>query len=222
MSDFGISLDTVKGFLGYSTGSPTDTSRDVILQLWLDSAVGYLKLSTGRNLEKALYRDTFSYLPPHLYLQEFPVSGIQAVNIGNSALILDTDYQAFFSSGRVEFNNCRPYTIGHAWSSSFQRLSFDYVGGYDTLPPVMVMAVMVGIQAAERAQIQTATYGGVVKQITVVDVGSTAFSVRQNYSSAAMQQAMNEHLVDYIANTPGLGTPLLHECERIGDAPGSP
>lgn len=222
MATFGLTLDLVKAFLGYSTGSPNDAGRDMILQLWLNAAIAYIQQATGRNLELATYRDTFSYRPKTLYLQEYPITNLISITHGTSVLAVDTDFQVFAATGRVEFKNMWATPIRSYWMHGYDDLKIDYVGGYTALPDVMVMAALVGIQAAEQAHVQMTTYGGAVKQITVVDVGTTAFQTKQNATSAALQNAINDHLADFISNIPVMGTPLLHETERIGDAPGSP
>lgn len=221
MSTFGLTLDTVKAFLGYDIGSPSNTSRDVILQLWLDSAVEIAKKLTGRNLEYGWYRDTFGYRREGMYLQEFPIASMISVTVGNSVLTPDTDYQVFLATGRIEFK--------HHWHCGREPrhmgahpLVIEYVGGYTVLPAIVQMAILAGIQAAEQAHVQATTYGGTVKQLTVVDVGTTAFLTRKDWTSAALSQTMNEQLTDFLSNIPVLGAHLLQESEYLGEAPGSP
>ena len=223
----GISLDTIKAFLGYPGGSPSDTSRDVLLQLWLDASIDAIKTYTGRSLELAVYRDTFGYLPEHTYLREYPIIETLEVSIGGSVLNPDTDYKVFADSGRLQFPHRHRFfdNRGFGIGGSHNRLVIDYYGGYTVLPPVMQMAVLVGIQAADAANRQMAVQGGMVKQMTVIDVGAVTYLTRANYTSAALQQAINEHLAEYLGATGAIyaiGAPALNETERLADMPGSP
>lgn len=222
---FGIELDTVKAYLGYSTGSPTDTSRDALLEIYLNSAISLLQRLTGRSLERALYRDTFDFHPQHTYLREAPVASVVSVSRGSTVYTDLTDYQVFAETGRLQFKG---YTFQRSprWNCysgmGSDYLVVDYVGGYATLPANMLMALLAGVQAAEVYGKQFNTAGGIVKQLTVVDVGTTIYATKTNATTAAMQESMAQHLTDFVSDGGGLGDYLLHETERIGDAPGSP
>lgn len=231
--DPGFTLDDVKQYLGYPTGSPSDTSRDFMLQLWLNAAIDAIKSATARNLELAVYRDTLGYRPQHFYLKERPVREILSITYGDSVLTSEIDFDLFKETGRVQFRSgCgwfARYPAG--WQFGSPRLVIDYYAGITVLPSIMQMAALVGIQAADSANRQLSMQGmggglGVIKQLTVVDVGTVSYATRTtNYTSAALQQAIREHLADYL--TAGvsdyqLGAPLLHESEKIADMPGSP
>lgn len=217
----GLSLDIIKQYLRLPNGSPSDTSRDLVLQLWLDGAIGMARLLTGRNLERAVYRDTFGYCAPEMYLQEWPIGEVLSVTRGGVELD-PAEYQIFSASGRVQFKHRRYAYTRSGWYDDYNRLIIDYVGGYDTLPSFIQMAILSGIEAVNLTNMQLSTHGGIVKQQTVVDVGTISFATTT--TNATLQNAMANALADYLVDlgSLGLGAPALHECERIADAPGSP
>lgn len=223
MSTFGIDLETVRAFLGLPNGSPTDAATDLRLQLWLDGAIAIMQSLTGRNLERAIYRDTFGYRPSVAYINERPVETLLSVTQGGTEFTETVDFLFFPTSGRMQFKNVG-FWRGSYWGAGYDPLIVEYIGGYTTLPANLVMAALVGVQAAYRTHSNMLIAGGILKSVTVVDVGTTTFDNRLNQTSAAMQQAIDEHLAALFASPTSyvLGAPLLHETERIGDAPESP
>jgi len=216
-----VDLATVKAYLGIA-GSPDDPSMDPILSLWIDSAVELIKDMTGRHLEKATYRDTFQQRRTesnHVYVQETPVTGLNLISVGG-VVVPETEYK-WFGSGRIEFLNWHRH-ISTWWVHHNQHLVVEYVGGIDVLPATMQAAVYAAIQAAWQAHKQMLTFGGQIKQVSVIDVGQTQFATRTDFSAAAMKNTLDDYLEDYIADNPIFGGHFLQECERIGDAPGSP
>lgn len=224
MNTFGIELDTVRAYLGLENGSPSNVQLDLLLQIWLESAITTVQDISGRSLERAIYRDTFGYRPQVAYLNELPVEALISVSQSETVFTQSTDFLFFPKSGRMQFLNRAFWRGGPYWGCGYESLVVDYIGGYTTLPASLVMAVLVGIQAAYRSHLNMLTAGGLVKSITVVDVGTTTFDNRLNTSSAVMQQAIDEHLSGFFDGPTAfvLGAPLLHETERIGDAPESP
>lgn len=221
---FGISLDTVRSFLGLPNGSPTDIATDLRLQLWLEASIQIIENIIGRSLGRAIYRDTFGYRPKTLYLNVKPVSHLISVSYGGLIFNESTDYLFFPTTGRLEFTSLSYWHSRQFWGQSLDHLTVDYVGGYTTLPASFVLAALVAVQAAYRMHLAFLHPGGIVKSIDITDVGATTFETKFLTTSAAMQQALNEHLSDItdVSTTFVLGAPLLHETERIGDAPGSP
>lgn len=224
--DPGFTLDDLKTYLGYPAGSPSDVSRDFMLQLWLNAGLTEIKKVTDRNIELGVYRDTFGYMPEHVYLREIPVVEVLSITIGDSVITPDVDCTVFKATGRIQFlNNFRVHR--NHWIGNRCRLVVDYYAGAAVLSSEMQMALLAGIQAADAANRQMSVQSmgggiGVIKQLTVVDVGTVSYATRANYTSAVLQQTIAEHLADDDAGGFTLGAPLLRESEYLAAMPGSP
>jgi hypothetical protein len=209
---FEITLNDVKSFLGYTQTdtSPAayDTSRDAILTVLLNGALELLKTLLGRNLERGTYRDTLEYQPQRLYLHEWPVVSITSIEIGDVAVDA-TSYITFLSRGYVFFKRAV-----ERFSDETLFLKVVYVAGYETLPDDLFLAVMTAIQAADNANQQIGTQGGIVKRISVYDVGVTDYAVPKDLNNV-MHETMQTLLAPYIERAQSLGAPLLHESELI-------
>lgn len=222
---FGISLDTVRTYLGVEAiGSPNTTPRDLVYLALLNAALANLKRITGRNLVYGVYRDTFQQLETKLYLRE-NVEQLISVKASDQ-LVAEDQYRFFKSKGLLYFDNgwyanWRGYSRFGVRSSAFAEVT--YVGGYTTLPPDMLMAVLSGVQAADNYLQQHNTYGGLVKRISVIDVGVTDIAVPTVVSTNVMQDTMSSQLIGYsIQDNPGFAGWKLAESEYLGTYGGSP
>lgn len=216
MAEFNIDLTTVKQFLGYDED---DDSRNIQLQILLDSAMGTLRSLMGRRLDRGLYMDTFGSWGGRIYLREFPIESVVEIAVGG-AVVDPTSYHVF-SSGCILFYNrsgfC--YNSGSYFLDSTNLLTVQYVAGYATLPGNMLMALYAGIQAAEAAYLQTSEFGGIVKRRMVQDVGSVDYLTPKDLNNSAMKDTMLAHLGAVLNGDPAIGTPELHESEYLGAAP---
>lgn len=223
---FGINLDDVRGYLGYEVpGSPNSHPRDPIIQALINGGVATLQNLFGRNLERAIYRDTFEQLPAKFYLQESPVEQILAFSNGVSDELSGSpspnmgSYTLFKPTGLIMYPNNR-WTGYSRWLRGQGGLvTVTYVGGYATLPPDMYLALLSGIQAADSFQKQIGLYGGTIKRLTVYDVGVTELAVPREGTTTILQDTIASQLAPYLSAQNALTGWLLHECERVGDAP---
>jgi hypothetical protein len=127
----------------------------------------------------------------------------------------------FLDSGCVQFYYSQRYLYGTRWLSpgTGSFLTIQYVAGYKTLPGNMLMALYSGIHAADLAQKQAILYGGVAKAITVQDVGAVELHTFRDPTFAILKDVMAAQLGTQTNDSQSLGAPLLHESERLGDAP---
>jgi hypothetical protein len=209
---FEITLNDVKSFLGYeqTDTSPAayDTSRDAILTVLLNGALAILKKLLGRNLERGTYRDTLEYQPQRLYLHEWPIVSITSIERGGVP-IDPASYEAFLSKGYIFFKR----TVDR-FSDETLFLKVVYIAGYETLPDDLFLAVMTAIQAADNANKQVGTQGGIIKRISVYDVGVTDYAIPKELNSL-MRETLESLLTPQIERAQSLGAPLLHESELI-------
>lgn len=214
---FNVTLQDLKAFLGYDTsGSPTPVdARDPTLTMYLNAGFATLKRLTGRNLEYKLYRDTLAYQPQRVHLREWPVSYVYAVQRGGVDLD-PSEYQVFMNQGYVYFKN----QYRHFREFGDQTfLTIDYVAGYEELPADMLLAVFSAIQGVDVAQKSLATSGGIVKRVSVYDVGVTDYYIPKEGSTSSQLQSTMEPLLGSLVSitAPELGAPDLHEVEVLGD-----
>lgn len=210
---FGVTLATVKTYLGYDVD---DDSRDAQLTILLDSAFDTLRLLTGRRLQRGVYRDTLEYWPSKVYLREFPIESVSEVKLGDTLLGVD-QYRVFLDNGCVAF-----YSQWYAPTALYgpaSYLTIEYVAGYTTLPGTYLMAIYNGIQAADLMLRQAAQYGGFAKRISVMDVGSIDILTPRDASSGVLKDAMAGQLGTTSFDAPSIGAPRLHESEYLGAAP---
>lgn len=210
---FGVTLDDLKQFLGYDVaGSPSPVdARDPALTLLLSSGFATLQKLTGRNLVYGRYRDTFNYYPDRAYLRESPAASIVSVQIAG-AEVSASEYQAFLKSGLVNFTNRRCCT-----GNDTSLLTIEYIGGYQTLPDDMLLAVFASIQQVDTVQKQLVTSGGILKRVSVYDVGVTDYYIPPTGSTnSVMQSTMLPMLGLNAPNTAEeLGGWRIHESELL-------
>lgn len=215
---FGIELNDLKEYLGYDiTSSPTDVSRDNQLTLLLNAAFEELKSLTNRNLEYGSYRDTYQYLPQRIYLREWPIESVTSIVQGARQFTTD-DYGLFLKSGFIHIKN-GPCNVHYLDPADYAVIT--YVGGYETLPENIKLALFNAIQAGDLVNKQSADSGGVVKRISVYDVGVTDFAVSKDSGTFTMRKSLADQLEGLTGWAPTMGTPFFHESEYLGTV-GSP
>lgn len=215
----GFELHDVKTFLGY-----TDTTKDAQLELLIDAALSTAKSVLGRSLEYGVYRDIWQYHGEKHYLREYPVDVVLEV-LDGTTIVDPTAYRLFGETGIVMFDGGSNWgPSGSGWVRGTSNLFYiTYVGGYQVFPGELKMALFNSVQAAENYRLQSHTYGGPLKRLSVYDVGVTDFAVTKDTTiSAVMRSALEAALAPYLERAASLGTWLLHETEYVGVAPGSP
>lgn len=209
---FNISIDDVKAYLGY-----TDNTRDLQVEAIMDAVFAAMKTMTGRNLERANYKDTFQLAGPRVYVNEYPIQEISSVVISNSA-VAETSYTLFKASGLLHFTT--ELTQHYVCPGTY--LIVEYVGGYETLPADMKLAFYNAVQAADNFQKQLAQFGGPVKRLAVYDVGVTDLAVPREGMQAAIQASLADGLGQYVERHRSLGGWLVRESEYVSPYVGSP
>ena len=207
---FGITVDDIKAYIGY-----TDSSRDLQLEMLLDAGFAVLKEITGRNLERAIYKDTFQFRESRHYVREFPIQEIEEILVGETP-VPATDYLLFEQQGYLHFKNPRYFS----YFSSY--MTVQYVGGYEFLPADMKLALFNSVQAADNIQKQNTQFGGTVKRLSVYDVGVTDLAVPKDGIQGVMRSSMMESLAGYLERHRSLGGWVLMESEYVGPYLGSP
>lgn len=208
---FNIALDDVKRFLGYTL---SDTTRDFNLQLLIDAAAQALKRILNREMEAAYYRDTLGSMVQRVYVREFPIINVQEIRIGNS-VIPESDYKVFKREGYIYFKNVQSNVPRILTAGSGGFLEIDYSGGVLELPADLKVAVFNAIQAGDSLNRQLGSSNGIVKKITVYDVGATEYATPSDAVAGSLQSALTETLVSNYGGS--LGGWFLHESEFIRD-----
>lgn len=192
---FTVDLALLKQFLNIAD---SDTSEDVLLQIYVSAAIKELKSITGRYLERAIYLDTiYTRVTEGLFLRETPVdptveitlenppTGGFSTSLGPYDLIPDTGYVRL---------NLRPFNRLSFLFSFGQPMAFVYVGGYTDLPDILSLSVMYGVQSARSSAKQSNDYGGLVKRLSVYDVGVVDLAVSAGGGTNALRDAIRSQL----------------------------
>lgn len=209
----GLDLDTVKAYLGYAAD---DHTRDVQIQIFIDAALAALRAFTGRRFEYGQYRDTLRNRPDKMYTREWPLVSVEEVKVGDT-VIDPTEYLVFKEDGQI-------YSKLGDWGHYCSRLWLDdpafftvlYTANSAALPGDIYLAVLNAIQGADTASKQLTTYGGLIKRVSVYDVGITDLAVPREGSVSAMRDVLEAQLSNYVDQVGAIGTWRLHESEFIG------
>lgn len=207
----GLELADVKEYLGYAED---DTSRDAQLQVILDAAFANVKSLLGRNLERGIYMDIFQAQAQKVYVRESPVEEFTTVAIGSS-LIDPGEYMEFKPNGLLFFKNFTNYWR-HIDLPEASLLQVTYVGGYTTLPADIRLAMLTAIQTVDTAQKQLSTSGGVVKRVSVYDVGVTDYMTPLAGTDTSLRNNLASGLGHYMSSDAMLAGWMLKESLYIG------
>jgi len=173
-------LTDVKSFLGVT--SSDDDARLTLLISWTEELIHrYL----GRNLNSASYTQ-LSYKPRAeiFQLDNYPVASITSVTIDDEVQDLD-DYDLVLDVGSV---------YGDFVES--ERVSIVYVGGYATIPPLVVDVFYAVVE--DRYNDYKGTSDAEVKDVTLFDFAKVSYDT----STGSGARAINYSGVTSTGNVP--------------------
>ena len=149
---------------------PVDTTKDLILQVSLDTALALAETYCNRHfMYKAVELETFSYpFARGLQLSRYPLESVASVTpVGQTAIGTDA-YQAVLKTGQIK-------SLG--WLSA-KQIDVVYAGGYKVLPADLELAlwmmfdeVWAGMPGGGLA-VGGVSSADVIKRISLPDVGS--------------------------------------------------
>jgi hypothetical protein len=158
---------------------PADTTKDLILQVSLDTALALAETWCNRRfMYKAVELETFSYpFAQGLQLSRYPLESVASVTpVGQTAIGTDM-YQAVLKTGQIK-------SLG--WLSA-KQIDVTYAGGYKVLPADLELALWMVFDAAWAAMPGGGGGGAssvdVIKRITLPDVGSIEMATNSASSS---------------------------------------
>ena len=153
---------------------PADTTKDLILQVSLDTALALAETYCNRHfMYKAVELETFSYpFARGLQLSRYPLESVTSVTpVGQTAIGTDT-YQAVLKTGQIK-------SLG--WLSA-KQIDVTYAGGYKVLPADLELAlwmmfdeVWAGIPGGGGGG-SAVPSGQVIQSITIPDVGTVRYA----------------------------------------------
>jgi hypothetical protein len=167
-----ITLADIKAALGITTTTPEE---DSYLQAQLTVVVALMQRYTHRQLFKAAYSETHLEPGHSVNLKEWPVESVASVSLDGQSL---SNYLLIPDKGIL-----RPYgsccACAGVWTGC--KLEVSYIGGFDPLPPDLLLVVHSFMaEAWKRKPTAGIVAGGgdelgQINKMTVFEVGSVEF-----------------------------------------------
>ena len=148
---------------------PADTTKDLFLQVALDTALALAEAYTNRRFMYAAETATFHYpFGQSLQLNRYPLEQVVSITVPGQTAIAANQYQVILGAGQIK-------SLG--WLSA-KQIDVVYAGGYKVLPADLQLALWMMFDAIWASMpggglaVGGVSSADVIKRISLPDVGS--------------------------------------------------